>query len=422
MTSELMLRYAVALAVGLLVGLERGWRDREEPAGHRIAGIRTYSITGLLGAALGSLTQKAGSSVPLVGCLLVYGALFGTLQLRKAADEKEFSITGVVAGLLVLVLGALSVLGDYRIAGATGVALAGLLASRELLHSLLKKVTWVEIRSAIVLAAMSAIILPLLPDRVLDPWGGFNPKEIWKFTVLTAALSYMGYIAVRMAGPSKGLLVTGLTGGVVSSTSVTVAFARTASQAKGAWPLVAGACMAAMMSIIRVCAVIYMIRPGVLLPVSLPAAAAAAAFGLGALLFVLLPERGDRAGDGGLVPPNPFDFGHLMLFAAGFAAVSTVSAIVVRNFGTASLVASSTFSGMFDVDIAVLSALRLDATFAGPDQVAEGILAALGANALGRVSLAVATGPARYWLPLAGVTAFAVFSGFTVLFFVPKLQ
>lgn len=142
MTAEWMLRYGMALAIGLLVGLERGWRERSEPAGHRIAGIRTYTITGLLGAVFGSLVPLTGSTAPLVAGLALYGGLFGVLQYRKSVVEQEFSITGFAAALAVFALGALAVLGDFRLAAAGGVALAGLLASRELLHSLLAKLAW----------------------------------------------------------------------------------------------------------------------------------------------------------------------------------------------------------------------------------------------------------------------------------------
>ena len=100
-----------------------------------------------------------------------------------------------MAGLGVFGLGALAVVGDFRIAAAAGTALTAILASREVLHAALRRLTWVELRSAVVLAAMTAIVLPILPDRTLDPWGGFNPREVWFFTVLIATISYLGYIA-----------------------------------------------------------------------------------------------------------------------------------------------------------------------------------------------------------------------------------
>ena len=415
MTADMMLRYAVALAIGMLVGLERGWREREEPSGHRIAGIRTYAITGLLGAVVGSLTAITGSSGPLIASIVIYGVLFGVLQLRKTWVESEFSITGHIAGMLVLVLGSLSVIGDYKLAAAGGVALAGLLASREILHTALRSITWIEIRSAIVLAAMTAIVLPLLPDRTLDPWGGFNPKEVWLLTVLTAALSYLGYIAARLIGPSKGALITGLTGGLVSSTSVTVAFARSAKQNQSVLPLVAGACTAAMISVLRVCVLVGLIRPELLPAVGPAAVASALTLGLSALLMLFV--RGDSEGEASQATRNPFDLQHLLVFALGFAIISTLSAAFVGHFGTSSVVASAILSGAFDVDIAVLATVRLDGTAVTPEVIALAILAALAANAAGRLLLASLSGPVRFFLPLGGATVAAIVVGLAVFSF-----
>ena len=115
-----------------------------------------------------------------------------------------------------------------------------------------RRLSWIELRSALMLAVMTAIGLPLLPDRAIDPWGGFNPWEVWFFTVLTAAISYLGYIAVKVLGSAKGLLVSGLAGALVSSTAVTVAFARTAKAGGNPRPLSGAAALAAMVSVLRV--------------------------------------------------------------------------------------------------------------------------------------------------------------------------
>lgn len=413
MTAEMMMRYAVALAIGTLVGLERGWRGREEPAGHRIAGIRTYSITGLLGAVVGSLTAITNSAAPIVASVLIYGLLFGSLEFWKALDEREFSITSFVAALLTLVLGSLAVLGDQRLAAAAGVTLTILLASREYLHSALRKISWIEIRSAIVLAAMTAIVLPMLPDETLDPWGGFNPREVWLLTVLTAAISYFGYIAARLVGPSKGAIVTGLSAGLVSSTSVTLAFARTASQNPVALPLVAGACSAAMVSVLRVCGIVAMIRPDLLYFVAPPALTAALVLAVFAALF-LLNSRG-AAETREPLSRNPFELKHLLFFAFAFAVVSVVSAAFFNRYGSSSLITSSALSGMFDVDIGVLSALRLEGNSVSSVDIGRAVLGALATNALGRLILAGASGPLRFVLPLSAATACAAASGAVVM-------
>ena len=234
---ETMLKLGVALAIGLLVGLERGWRERDEPSGSRTAGLRTYGIFGLLGGVFAAVSLALGSSIVLGAAFLGFAALFGLFEYRESRHDENFSVTGLMAGLGVFGLGALAVVGDYRVAAAGGTALAGILASREMLHGALRRLSWVELRSALVLAAMTVIVLPLLPDRTIDPWGGFNPREVWFFTVLIATISYLGYIAVRMLGTTRGLIVSGLAGALVSSTAVTVALARMAKEAERPVPL-----------------------------------------------------------------------------------------------------------------------------------------------------------------------------------------
>ena len=404
-------RLALALAIGLLVGLERGWRERAEPAGSRTAGIRTYGATGLLGGVIAALAAALSAPSILIAGFIGFTAVFGWFKYKEGRHDHDFSVTGVVAALIVFALGALAVVGDYRAAAAGGAILAGLLASRETLHGGLRKLTWVELRSAIVLAVMTAVILPLLPDRTIDPWGGFNPWEVWFFTVLTAALSFVGYVAVRILGPTRGLIASALAGAMVSSTAVAVAMARTARTAASARPLAGAACLAAMVSILRVIGVVTIVEPrvlGAVLPGALAAAACFAAFGL---LFLLRGDTKDTAGDGA---QNPFDLSALLLFALLFALVSTASAAVVGQFGAGSLVGTSALSGTFDVDVAVLSALRLLGQGVAAATIGQAVLAALAANAAGRLGLAIAAGPASFWVPYLGATLAAAAVGFAV--------
>ena len=257
----LIVRLAWALLIGLLVGLERGWRERDMPAGSRTAGIRTYGLSGLLGGLLAALSQAFGSSVLFAFGFVGFAAVFGWFKWQEEKQAGTVSVTDVVAALAVFALGGLAVAGDYVAAAAGAVALAGLLASREPLHALLRRISWIELRSVLLLAGMTAIILPLLPNRTIDPWGGLNPWEIWFFTVLTAAISYGGYVAVRVFGPGKGILISGLAGALVSSTAVTVAFGRRASAGEQARPLAAGASLAAMISVLRVLTVVAVVKP-----------------------------------------------------------------------------------------------------------------------------------------------------------------
>ncbi|TIU75743.1 MAG: MgtC/SapB family protein, partial [Mesorhizobium sp.] len=123
---------------------------------------------------------------------------------------------------------------------------------------------------ALVLAVMTAIILPLLPDRPFDPWGGFNPREIWLLTVLMASISFAGYVAARVLGNARGLIVSALAGAVVSSTAVTLSLARTANRSDNSLSFAGAASLAAMISILRVCLVVLILAPPVTAFIAIP--------------------------------------------------------------------------------------------------------------------------------------------------------
>ena len=411
---SLIARLGLALAIGLVVGLERGWRERDAPDGARTAGIRTYAITGLLGGLFAALARSLEAPSVLIAGLIAFTAVFSWYKSREAIHDADFSVTGVVAGLGVFVLGALAVVGDYRAAAAGGTALAVLLASRDLLHGLLKRISWVELRAALVLAVMTAIVLPLLPAEPIDPWGGFNPRQVWLFTVLTAAISFLGYIAVRILGTTRGVLVGGLAGAVVSSTAVTLALARTSAAGENPWPLAGAATLASAVSMLRVAGIVAIIAPAVLGVAGLAILAAVAGLAICGAVFL---TRGRLAATSDSSPRNPFELGPLLAFAVLFAVVSTISA--AASGYAAGTVATSAVSGAFDVDVAVLSALRLLGSTADLETVGHAVLIALATNAAGRLLVAGATGPVRFWLPLAIASVLAGAAGFAAFMALP---
>ena len=407
----LVARLALALAIGLLVGLERGWRERDAPDKSRTAGIRTYGLSGLLGGVIAAAANAVGAISFLVAGFLAFTDVFAWYKAREATHDADFSVTGVIAGLAVFALGALAVTGDHRAAAAGGAMLVTVLASRELLHGLLRRLTWVELRSALILAVMTAVVLPLLPNRTIDPWGGFNPWEIWLFTVLTTALSFLGYAATRILGETRGLLVSSVAGALVSSTAVTIALARTSSAGGSALPLAGAAALAAMVSILRVCAIMLMIGPTALATVAPVALPAALCFGL---CGVLLLVRSENQATGAPPSQNPFDLGPLLLFAVVLSVVSTGSAALAGYVGESGLLAGSAFAGAFDVDVATLSALRLIGGALTPEMAGMAVLAALAANAGGRLLMAMIAGTVRFWAPLLAINIAAIGIGFAV--------
>jgi len=410
----LVVNLGLALAIGLLVGLERGWREREAPAGSRTAGIRTYGISGLLGGVMAALGAAAQNSLILPAGFLGFAAVFAWFKWQESVEDDDFSVTGVVVALAVFALGALAVSDRPSEAAAGGAALAAILASREMLHGLLTRLSWLEVRSALILAVMTAIVLPLLPSQPIDPWGAINPREIWIFTILLSAFSYLGYILIRIAGPSRGLVYSTLAGALVSSTAMTLSLAR----AEGSARRRAGAAsLAAMVSILRVLAYSSFVAPAVMAIVLPAALAATAAFALAGWLLITRTPENEAAAQS---DRNPLEAKAIAVSAVIYAAMSLLGALSAQYLGSESLPLTAAVTGMADVDVAVLSMLRLQGG-AAAEILAVAVLAAFASNALFRLISAATIAPLAFSIPLSIVTLLAIGLGFSVYMLVPAL-
>jgi uncharacterized membrane protein (DUF4010 family) len=408
MDSDLALRLALALGIGLVVGLERGWREREASPGSRTAGLRTYALAGLLGGIVAAVARAVEAPVLIGFGFVGFIAIFAWFKRDESLADRDFSVTGTVAAMLVFMLGVLSVVGNREIAAAGGIATAVLLAAREWLHALVARITWAEMRSSLLLLAMTVIVLPLLPDRALDPLGALNPRAIWMLTILIAGLSYAGYLGMRILGPSRGVLVAALTGGMVSSTAVTVAFARRSAEGEDGTLLAAGAAAAGAVSITRVLIVATVIQPALgplLAAFAVPAALVLAA------PAVRLAFRRAPAGEGGVALGNPFELLPVLGFAALLAGVGLVAAFVSQRFGAAGLYPLGALSGLADVDAFTLSTARLAGGSIGIAEAAYAILICVGVNALARAGYGAAVGDRRFGARLAIFSLAALAAG-----------
>lgn len=396
----LLYRLGVALAIGLLVGAERHWRDRDAESGHRTAGLRTFGILGLLGGVAGALGEGAGGTgqAILIGAALL-AALAALLPfaLREAAAEGHFSATTMVAALATVALGALAARGDLAAAGAAAVALTALLASREPLHGLMARITWAEMRSAILLLSMTLVALPLVPDAPVAALGGVNPAEVWRLAILLAAISFAGYLAVRVVGAERGLLLAGAAGGLVSSTAVTLANARSARAGGPAVALAAGTLVAGAVSCLRTAGLAFVVAPqlGATLAPALAAAAVAMA------LPALHAARGAGRTASTLAPTNPFEFGQVLQMALLLAGIELVARHASAWLGDAALLAVAAVSGLADVDAVTLSVGRMVPDAAAPELAAAAIGIAVASNILAKAAYALALGGVAHGLRVA---------------------
>jgi uncharacterized membrane protein (DUF4010 family) len=404
-TIQLYQRLGLALAIGLLIGIERGWQEREGLPGSRAAGIRTHALIGLLGGVWG-LIEKLTSSGMLGFAVLAFGITFAFFEWRENKIAKSASATGLVAALLNFALGAYAVLGDMAAAAAAAVAATVILAERNALHGFLEKLKWTELRSALLLLVMTVVLLPLLPDRTIDPWQAINPFQIWTMIILTAAVSYGGYAAVRLLGGRKGLLLAGAAGGLTTSTTVTFTFARIAKQHPSArLELLAGIAAAWAVSLLRMTAIALVFAPALALDLGRPMAfAVVIVTGAAALFYRRSASEGVESG---LTLEDPFEIAVVLRFGILLVVIMVAAKLLAQTTGETGLLSLAAFSGLADVDPITLSVARLSGTSISTGVAAAAILTAAGANMVAKCVVAVLFGGFRFALPLFAVAAFA---------------
>ncbi len=405
---ELAARLGTALAIGLVVGVERGWRERTAAAGSRTAGIRTYTLSGLLGGTFGALSHSLQTPWLIGFGFMGFAFAFTLFKLREAVHDGDFSVTGVVAAFTVFILGAYSVVGNFQIAAGAGAALAVVLASREFLHGLIARLSWVELRSALMILGMTAIVLPLLPNRALDPFGGINLYEIWLFAILAASISYIGYLAIRIFPPQHGIAAASITGAMISSTVVTMDLARRSKKADAILGFVGGACVTGTVFILRVLALVTILRPSLLAPLAPGALTAAAVF---AIVGTIMLWRSARDESAGISPGDPFDILTILGFAAVFALVAFATAVLLEQFGARGLFATVTIAAIADVDAAALAVLRLAGTTLPTATMVSAILLTLAVNALTKGVYAAVFGSRSFAFSFGVTTIAAIAAG-----------
>ncbi|CAH0289176.1 DUF4010 domain-containing protein [Roseomonas sp. CECT 9278] len=393
---DLIRSLAVALAIGLLVGAERHWRERDDAPGRRTAGVRTFALVGLSGGIVAALAAPLG---PTGGAVLLAAGLFALMAallpfaLREAEAEDRFSATSLVAAIGTYALGALAVAGEARAAGAAAVAMTAVLAAREQLHGLMARITWAELRSAILLLSMTLVALPLVPDAPI-PWlAGINPHKVWTLAILLAGISFLGYLAVKLGGGQRGLLLAGAAGGLVSSTAVTLSNAAAAARDGPAAALAAGALVAGAVSCLRTAGLALLVAPEIgraLWPALLAAAA-----GMG-VVALLLARRRAAAGDTPAAPANPFEIGAVLRMALLLGGVGALAKFGAEWLGGRAVILIAAVTGLTDVDAITLSVPALVPATITAAVAAQAVAVAVATNILAKAGYALALGSARF--------------------------
>jgi uncharacterized membrane protein (DUF4010 family) len=386
-------RFGVALAIGALLGLEREFVQQKEEAPD-FAGIRTFSLIALLGSLAAFLVVDFGL-LPIA--LSLGGLVFLTTvsylgSLLRSGREK--GITTEVAALLTFLFGVLVIGDQERVAIALAVVTALLLASKGRLHGLIRRMSSEDIHVTLQFALVAAVILPLLPDRAIDPLGLLNPFAIWLMVVFVSGIGFSGYVLMKVLGPSRGINLMGVLGGLASSTATTISFS-TASRRN---PNLSGhyaraVVLASSVMLPRVLLLVLAVAPSLLRVVSPPLVAMLVA-GLATVLLLQRKSSMDEAAlERSLEVAHPLKLSTAIKFGLAFALVLVVVEFAQSSLGSPGVYLASVLAGSTDVDAITLSVSRLASSAQLDLQVAGiAVLVATLANTVSKGAIAYFSG------------------------------
>jgi len=387
----------IAALGGAAVGLERQWSGHAEGPGARFAGIRTFTMLGAVGGFSGWL-WTAGVTAP--AAILFAGAVALVAAAYARSSGQDIDGTTEVAALIVLAAGVLAGIGSVRLASGIIAIVTLLLVEKSRLHGFVKRIDDVGLRSGVRFAVMALVVLPLLPEGPYGPFGGVRPRELWAVVLFFSGLSFAADIARRLVGPGQGYLVTGLLGGMVSSTNVTFTFART-SRTDPAMDraLAFGAVGANAMLYPRVLIATAILNPAVVGPLlpylALPALVAALAAAAGA-------RRSQPTGAPVVAQPNPLQLAGALQMAVLFQAVLMAVYVAREFFGESGVFASAAVLGLTDVDALTVSMARDVAQAVSPAVAATAIAIGVLTNTGMKLGLALSFGSRRFKLIAGG--------------------
>ena len=387
---DLALRFGAALGLGLLLGLER---ERKRDAELLFGGVRTFALIALLGA-LGAFMEREMDQNWLILAAFVALSALVIVSYATTAARGELGITTEVTALLAFIVGALCGWEKVGVASVTTVVCLLLLTLKDFLHSLARRVELVDVEATLQFAVISVIILPLLPNQNFGPppVDVINPYKIWLMVVLIAGLNFLGYLLVKVLGGEHGLVLTGILGGLVSSTAVTLSFSQRSRQEPAmSSAFVLAIVIAWTIMFLRVVVMVTLVNSGLARDLALALGCMAAA----GLLVSLVLWRRSRARETGVVTAgaNPFELSEAIKFGFLFGIVTVVAKGAQTYLGATGLYLAGAVAGLTDVDAISLSMANLAKT--NPESLliaARTIVIAVLANTLVKAGMAVFMG------------------------------
>ncbi len=380
-----ILNLSVALGIGLLIGAERERRKGEGPS-RSPAGIRTFTVASLAGAT----SFIAGGEVLLA--VATAGVVILTAVAYRRVHEDDPGLTTEIALILTTLLGGLS-MQQPAVAAGLAVTVAVLLAARSRLHRFVRSVlTEDELQDALIFAGATLVVLPLIPDRPIGPYGALNPHSIWILVILVMAISAAGYVAVRLLGARFGLPTAGLASGFISSTAAIGAMgARVAKTRDVLAAAVAGAVLSTIATIVQMAFVVAATSMTTLRALSVPLVCAGVAAVLYGTVFTIraLQQKTESEAQSG----RAFSLSTALVFALTLSSILVASAALREWFGETGIIVAAALAGFVDTHSAAISVASLVASgkMSAADAVFP-ILAGLSTNTMSKMLLAAISG------------------------------
>jgi len=357
-TTAIIVRFGLAFVIGILVGLQREYAYKQEDR-ELFAGARTLALISLAGCAAALLSDLAGMSWIFIAAFLAVSALIA-ISYFITASKGGIGLTSEIAALIVFLIGALCYWGSLEIAAALGVGTAVLLSLKVSMRRFVGRISEQDVLATLKFAVITAIVLPLLPNRTFGPapLDVLNPQNIWLMVVFISAISFIGYVLIKLVGSRRGVGLTGLLGGLVSSTAVTLSFTQQSRNHDSlAKPFALAITVAWTMMFARVLVEAAVLNTQLLSALWIPMGGAGV-IGLAYCGYLLFFSRGKAEGED-VELKAPFELGPALRFAIAYALILVISRGAQMLLGDAGVYASAALSGIADVDAITLSMARM---------------------------------------------------------------
>lgn len=414
-------RFGFALLIGALIGLEREFFQQKEDAPD-FAGIRTFSLIALLGSVSTFLAQDLGvilAALALAGLILMTAVSYSQ-TLRRS--QSETGITTEIAAILTFLFGVL-VMGDHAlVAIALAVVTSLLLALKGRLHGIIRNMSSEDIHVTFQFALVAAVILPLLPNRAIDSLGLLNLFQIWLMVVFVSGIGFSGYVLMKILGPSQGINLMGILGGLASSTATTISFSSASREYPHMAPHYARAVvLASSVMFPRALFLVLIIHPPLALKVLIPITVML----LTGLIYIFAVHKGNQKDKPDIHQSfrvtNPLKLSTAVKFGILFALVFIVVEYSQSLIGASGVYLVSFLAGLTDVDAITLSLSRLSGNHQlSTDVAGMAVIIATLMNTISKGAITYFSGSPQLRRPV--ITAFflivlaGIFSGGLVFF------